>query len=83
MAEANFTELTSKYKEDPIDQLTRRADQLSAMLFIINGTGFQSFNTYNDHIKENYLWACSDHASELKKLSLELALSESSEKVGS
>ena len=83
MAEANFTELTSTYKEDPIDQLTRRADQLSAMLIVINGTGFQSFDTYNDHIKESYLWACSDHANELKKLSLILALGESSEKAGS
>ena len=79
MANANFTETITEYKEDPIDQLTRLADQLSAMLIIITGTGFQTFNTYNDHIKENYLWACSDHASELKKISLELALGESSE----
>lgn len=74
MADINLTESYTEYKEDPIDTLTRRADQLSAMLIIITGAGFQNFETYNEQIKESYLWACSDHAAELKNLALKIAL---------
>jgi hypothetical protein len=73
MTKNDSTETKTEYKEDAIDQLTRRTSQLSAMLIMITGCGFKSFDSYNDTIKENYLWACADHANELEVLANKMA----------
>lgn len=57
-----------EYKESPIDQLTTKTGQLHAMLATIYGSGFETFNLYNDTIKQNYLWACADLAKEIDVL---------------
>lgn len=46
------------------DQLSARLSQLSAMLIMTTGQGFEAFDSWNDEIKENYLWACSMLAKE-------------------
>jgi hypothetical protein len=72
MAEADFTQSninTPKYQELPIDKLNTKALQLASMITIIRGEGFKTFSNWNDTIKENYLWACSDLADEIVILS--------------
>jgi len=72
MAESNFTpdeKIVADLTEDACDVLSRKAAQLSALLTVIVGEGFDSFNLYNDEIKQNYLWACQDLAWEVKSLS--------------
>lgn len=56
---------------DEIDRLTTHTAQLSAML---NGMGFDSFNSFNEEIKQNYLWACSNQATEIDKIANQLSL---------
>jgi len=58
-----------EHGEDVVDILTRKTAQLSSMLVTITGTGFESFITYNDEIKGEYLWACADLACQIKILS--------------
>ena len=71
MTEADFTheESASKYKEHPVDELSKKSAQLHAMLTSVFGSGYQSFNGYNDTIKENFLWACADLAQDIHNLS--------------
>ncbi len=68
MTESNITELTPVYKEDPMDQLSRLSSQLSAMLLVVSVGGFEDFDTWRPDIKQNYLWACSDHAQQIEKV---------------
>ena len=49
---------------DVHDQLSARLSQLSAMLIMTTGPGFEAFDSWNDEIKENYLLACSMLAKE-------------------
>lgn len=74
MTTDNFTELTSSDKIDLIDQLTAKTSQLSALLTMISGSGFEDFNGYNDTIKQNYLWACADIANGVRALAHNTAL---------
>lgn len=53
---------------DVQDQLNARLSQLSAMLMMTVGAGFETFNDWSDKIKEDYLWACSMLADECKDL---------------
>lgn len=71
--ESTTTALPKKDHEDPIDALARKSAQLFSMLITTYGEGFESFNSYNDEIKENYLWACSDLALEIRELSAHIA----------
>ena len=50
------------------DHLSARLSQLSAMLMMSYGAGFESFSNYNHTIQENYLWACSSLAVECEDL---------------
>lgn len=50
------------------DQLSARLSQLSAMLTMTTGAGFESFSNWSDEIQHNYLWACSMLAEECKGL---------------
>jgi hypothetical protein len=49
-------------------QLERKSAHLSAMLALISGEGFTSFNAYSDEIRDQYLWACADLAAEVSAL---------------
>lgn len=53
---------------DVIDALDEKLVQLSSMLTMIHGHGYQTFDNYSDEIKDNYLWACERLADECKQL---------------
>lgn len=48
------------------DQLSARLSQLTAMLTMVHGNGFESFSQWNDEIQDNYLWACTMLATECR-----------------
>ena len=50
------------------DEISAKLSHLEAMTCTIYGGGFESFNAYNDTIKENYLWAISHQLGEVKAL---------------
>lgn len=50
-------------------QLSARIAQLDAMLAAITGTGHDTFEELNSETRDNYLWACSMMATEIKVLS--------------
>lgn len=54
--------------KDHADELENKLIQLSSMLTIIHGGGYESFSSWNDRIKDDYLWACSTVAGEAKQL---------------
>lgn len=54
---------------DAQDQLSARLLQLSAMLTMTCGAGFETFSNWSNEIQQNYLWACSMLADECKELS--------------
>lgn len=51
-----------------LDIVSTKAIHLSAMLNLIRGAGHENFQNYSDEIQESYIWACSDMADEIKKL---------------
>jgi hypothetical protein len=59
---------------EDLDLLNKKTKQLSSMLMMITGTGFETFEEYNDDIKSNYLWACSSLADEVNDISLRITL---------
>lgn len=72
MAKANSTETKIEYKEHPTETLITKAEQLAAMITIITGTGYDSFNNWADSTKHNFLWACAQHAEVICKLAVEV-----------
>lgn len=50
------------------DELENKLHQLSSMLTIIHGCGYESFNQWSDQVKDNYLWSCSTVADEARQL---------------
>lgn len=50
------------------DQLYARLSQLSAMLTITCGDGFETFDSWNSSVKENYLFGCAMMVDECEKL---------------
>lgn len=55
-----------------INQLHAKLEHLRSMTIMLCGEGYQNFEQYNDEIKENYLWACSNMAKEARDLSRKL-----------
>lgn len=53
---------------DVREQLSARLSQLSSMLVMIHGGGFDNFESWSDEIKQNYLWGCSMLADECREL---------------
>ena len=53
---------------DVQDHLSAKLSQLSAMLLLIYGGGFESFNDMNETHRNNYLWSCFMVADECKEL---------------
>lgn len=49
-------------------ELGNRLKQLSAMLTMIHGVGLDSFNGWNEDVKENYIWALSTMANKINAL---------------
>lgn len=56
-----------------VDELNHKLCQLSSMLTVIHGCGYESFDQWNGQIKDDYLWACSSLADQAKMLSLQIA----------
>lgn len=50
------------------DKLVEKSCQLSAMLSVASGCGYESFSGYADDIQENYIWACATLAGDIKLL---------------
>lgn len=61
-------------RNDIADVLSKKTAQLSAMLTVIYGGGYEAFQECEDKIKDNYLWACADLAKEIKDLTEQLPL---------
>lgn len=59
-------------KASLIDQLVARANQLSAMLHMVTGDGFENFETFAEKPRHDYLWACDSLAEEIKELAAKL-----------
>ena len=53
---------------DRIDLLNQKLAQLDAMLVMAYGEGGEVFRNMNDHLQDNYLWACSSLAADCKDL---------------
>ncbi len=53
---------------DVRDQLGARLAQLTSMLQMIHGNGFENFDNWSDDVKDNYLWGCSMLAEECRAL---------------
>lgn len=51
------------------DSLDRKLAQLHAMLIMTYGDAQESFESMNDDLRGNYMWACSDLAEQCKALS--------------
>jgi hypothetical protein len=50
-------------------QLSARIAQLDAMLALTTGEGHKTFEGLNSELQNNYLWACSMMATEIRVLS--------------
>jgi hypothetical protein len=50
------------------NQLSARLTHLSAMLMTIHGCGIQTFESWSERVKDDYLWGCSTLAEECKEL---------------
>ncbi len=50
------------------DTLTAKLKILEVNLVMINGEGFQGFNSYSKDVQHTYLWGCSTLASECNAL---------------
>ena len=61
---------------DAIDALTGLTSQLEAMMRMMCGSGFETFDGFNDNIKQNYLWACAEKAKQIDALAIKIALKE-------
>lgn len=55
-----------------LDELSKKAAQLEALLLMTCGEGGEVFRRKSDEIQENYLWSCSEIASEVSKLAQKL-----------
>lgn len=53
---------------DVRDQLNARLAQLNAMLEMTHGNGRESFDSWSDEVRDNYLWSCSMLAKECEEL---------------
>lgn len=53
---------------DRKDQLQRLSAQLDALLLGTIGERAESFRNWASDIQENYLWACSDMATQIREL---------------
>lgn len=54
--------------DDVYNHLSARLSQLSAMLAMTFGGGYEAFKSNSDCTQENYLWACSMLADECEEL---------------
>jgi hypothetical protein len=55
-------------KVTPVDRLSARTGQLSALMQTLTGEGFDNFETYNDEIRRYVLWLVCDLAEEVSEL---------------
>jgi hypothetical protein len=53
---------------DRLDRVIRLSSQLDALLIRTTGAEGSSFRAWADDIQENYMWACADIATELRRL---------------
>lgn len=53
---------------DEFDEIQTTLSHAHAMLTMIYGPGFESFNTYSDEIRENYIWACAEKVGKALKV---------------
>lgn len=55
-----------------LDRVDMLSSKLESLLVMTCGDGFEAFNAMSDEMKDSYLWACADMASELKRACSEL-----------
>ena len=56
---------TKAVSTDILEDLTKKAYQLSALLDVITGDGQENFLLCNNLTKDNYLWICRDLSDEI------------------
>lgn len=61
------------------DQLDARLSQLSAMLTMLCGAGFEGFAQHNQTVQSNILWCCSSLADEAQELTHHMTRKEADE----
>ena len=71
MAELSMTESAPNALEE-INTAHALATKLNALLAMTYGDQGESFRCMSDCIQDEYMWACSDMAEELKKLVIKL-----------
>lgn len=52
---------------DSYDVATAKIKQLDAMLAAISGAGFVNFRNMNADLQENFIWALSEQAQDIRK----------------
>ena len=57
---------------DDLDALSQKTAQLDALLYMTYGEGVEVFRRSSDTVQDNYLWACAEIASEVRKLAQRL-----------
>lgn len=63
-----MADLTVNDTIECLDSLQRKLAQLNAMLNMSYGCAGEAFRNMSDALQENFLWACSDLASECVEL---------------
>ena len=53
---------------DTLEKLQRKLAQLTAILNSIYGGGFESFQSLNNTLQENILWACADLSEDCERM---------------
>ena len=73
MAMQTVNQSLSSEEIDNIDELSRKTGQLAALLYMAHGEGGDVFRRSSEMVQENFLWACSDIASDANRLAQKLA----------
>ena len=64
--------VNQSFRQTDIDALSQKTAQLDALLYMTYGEGGEVFRRSSDTVQDNYLWACAEIASEVRKLAQRL-----------
>ncbi|MFM2059035.1 MAG: hypothetical protein RLY71_3420 [Pseudomonadota bacterium] len=74
IAPAHVSGICQACSNEAGDLLTARTAQLSALMHLLTGDGFENFQTYNNEIQHNVLWLVSDLAQQIDGLAVQVVL---------
>lgn len=73
MATQTVNQSLSSEDIENLDELSKKTAQLDALLHMTFGEGGEVFRRTSETVQENFLWACSEIASDARKLAQKLA----------